>query len=91
MDFTRFLKCFMVYHRWDHRYGANQKRVQRLVGGGSQRELLKSIRRIKRSSEVLFGTVPTSVFLSEVLLGVGEQSQGDFSREDLCKLIALLL
>jgi hypothetical protein len=58
-------------------------------------DLRKAVRRLKRSSEVVFGIVSSSAFISELLRrgerAVTEQTESEFNREELGKLIVLLL
>lgn len=30
-DFSRFFKCFLTYHNWNHRYQISQKKVQKII------------------------------------------------------------
>lgn len=64
-DFSRFFKCFLTYHNWNHRYQISQKKVQKIIQNSNYCSLLqKAVKRLKRSSEVLFGMIPSSSLYS---------------------------
>lgn len=65
----------MAYHSWNHRYKASQQKVQKIVSGGAYfSEIQKAVRRLKRSSEVLFGVISSNVFVNELMKFEGERA-----------------
>lgn len=70
--------------------------MERVIDGNVySNDLHKTVKRLKRSSEVVFGIVSSSAFMSEFLKknerAMTEQTESEFNREELGKLIVLLL
>ena len=54
---------FQVYHKWNHKYRHSLKKISKIIDSSAQRKLLKSLHKLRKSSEVLFGAANSDIVL----------------------------
>jgi len=63
--FELFYLSFKVFHDWSHKYKIIQKKIKSIIASEPIRHYLsKTVKKIKKSSELMFGLIPTNFFLN---------------------------
>jgi hypothetical protein len=66
-NFERFFKAFQVYHQWNHKYQAVQRKIKKVIDHQIEKRLLRIAKKMKKSNEVLFGVVNSNTLLIELI------------------------